>query len=248
MKEYNKEEYKEKMVQVYGVSVVKDFEKFEYRQNSSFPETYEDFKERMERYVSRIGNINEGIKEIKQGKSTKKVSNYYSNKGFARFILISIEKYYGKTKVNLAKERIINEENVEEGKDKKVIYVWETEHIIPQKEECNYDSDYIRCLGNLTLISRTLNGNEKYKFEPFKKKCKIIRESKWRENKFFVNKVFKKQWKFNEDVIDERYKRLKDRFINIFYEDKSRKTFKSKKNLKSEVVFSLDKFEKILGL
>lgn len=79
MKEYSKEEYKEKMIQVYGVSVVKDFEKFEYRKNSSFPETYEDFKERMERYVSRIGNINEGIKEIKQGKSRKKVSNYYEN-------------------------------------------------------------------------------------------------------------------------------------------------------------------------
>ena len=78
---------------------------------------------------------------------------------------------------------------------------------------------------------------------------KNINLSHLRKNvKFFVNKVFKKQWKFNEDVIDERYKRLKDRFINIFYEDKSRKTFKSKKNLKSEVVFSLDKFEKILGL
>ena len=228
MREYNSEEYKKKMIQVYGVSVVKDFEKFKHRTNSSFPETYDDFKERMEHYVSRIGCIDEGIKEIK---SKKKVSNYYTNKGFARFILISIEKYYGYTKINLANEKIL-----EEGKYKKVVYKWETEHIIPQKDENNYNPDYVRCLGNLTLISAELNGSEKYKIASYKKKRKIIRDSRWREHKFYINKVFKNQWNFNETLIDLRYKWLKKRFINIFYKDKSRK------------IFTLDKFEKIIGI
>lgn len=162
MRHYNSEEYKEKMIQVYGESVVNDFKEFKHGKNSMFPATYDDFKERMEHYVSRTGCIDKGIKEVKKSKSKKKVSNYYTNKRFARFILISIEKCYGKTTINLAEKK---------EKDKNV-YLWETEHIIPQKNEKDFDPDYIRCLGNLTLISGKLNSDKDYKNAEYKAKKK----------------------------------------------------------------------------
>lgn len=179
MRDYNGEEYKEKMIQVYGKSVVKDFKEFKHGKNSMFPATYDDFKERMEHYVSRTGCIDEGIKEIKKSKSKKKVSNYYANKGFARFILISIEKYYGRTKIDLAKEHIL---------DEGVVYDWEMEHIIPQKNEKDYDPDYIRCLGNLTLISGKLNREEGYKDAAYEGKRKYF------SGEIYEKELLKEKW------------------------------------------------------
>lgn len=222
MKNYSEEEYSEKMKIVYGNGVVKDFEEFEQRNDSHFPKDYTEFKTRLRKYVDRIGTEDTGIKEEKK---SNKVSNYEENRHFTRFTLISIEKHYSRLKIDFAKKYDDQDTNK-----------WETEHIIPRSKIENYSSDYIRCLGNLTLISRVLNGSEKYKNKSYKKKRKIIRDSKWRENKFYINKVFKNQWNFNETLIDLRYKWLKRRFINIFYEDKSRK------------IFTLDKFEKIIGI
>ena len=61
MREYNKDEYREKMIQVYGKKVVEYFEKFENKKDKSFPENYEAFKGKMESYVSRIGEPGESI-------------------------------------------------------------------------------------------------------------------------------------------------------------------------------------------
>lgn len=222
MKNYSKEEYREKMKIVYGEGMVKDFEEFEHKNDSHFPKDYSEFKTRLRKYVDRIGIEDTGIKEEKK---SNKISNYEENKHFTRFTLISIEKHYSRSKIDFTKKD-----------DDKNTYKWEMEHIIPRSKIEDYTPDYIRCLGNLTLISRVLNGDEKYKQESYKKKRKIIRGSKWREKRFYINKVFKNQWNFNETLIDLRYKWLKKRFLNIFYEDKYRKTF------------TLDKFEKIIGI
>lgn len=222
MKNYSKEEYREKMKIVYGEGMVKDFEEFKHKNDSHFPKDYSEFKTRLRKYVDRIGIEDTGIKEEKK---SNKVSNYEENKHFTRFTLISIEKHYSRSKIDFTKKD-----------DDKNTYKWEMEHIIPRSKIEDYTPDYIRCLGNLTLISRVLNGDEKYKQESYKKKRKIIRGSKWREKRFYINKVFKNQWNFNETLIDLRYKWLKKRFLNIFYEDKYRKTF------------TLDKFEKIIGI
>lgn len=234
MREYNKEEYREKMVQVYGEFVVRDFEKFERRKNPLFPVTYKKFKERMKCYVYRIGCIDEGVKA---DKSNKKVSNYYKNKRFARFILISIEKYYGKTKINLAK---LKKENVVEGKYQEVVYEWETEHIIPQKYKEDYGSDYINCLGNLTLISGELNSKEGYKDVVYEGKRKYflekIREKeKYPEINFYLNKFFEEKEIFDVATVEERYKQLKREFTNIFIDSTN-----------SE--FTLRRFEEIIGV
>lgn len=241
MRKYNKEEYREKMIQVYGEAVVRDFEKFERRKNPLFPVTYKNFKERMKRYVYRIGCIDEGVKA---DKSNKKISNYYANKRFARFILISIEKYYGKTKINLAEEDIIEKENLEKGKYKRVKYVWETEHIIPQKNEKDYDPDYIRCLGNLTLISGKLNGEEVYKDAAYEGKRKYFLEEicekeflkeKLPEKDFYLNKFFVEKEIFDVATVEERYKQLKREFKNIFIDS-------------TNAEFTLSRFEEIIGV
>lgn len=232
MRKYNKEEYREKMIQVYGEAVVRDFEKFERRKNPLFPVTYKNFKERMKRYVYRIGCIDEGVKA---DKSNKKISNYYANKRFARFILISIEKYYGKTKINLAEEDIIEKENLEEGKYKRVKYVWETEHIIPQKDEKDYDPDYIRCLGNLTLISGKLNSDKDYKDAEYKEKCRCFFKKGDIEQTFYLNKFFEEKDKFDVATIEERYKQLKREFKNIFI-------------YSTNAEFTLSRFEEIIGV
>lgn len=244
MRHYNSEEYKEKMIQVYGESVVNDFKEFKHGKNSMFPATYDDFKERMEHYVSRTGCIDEGIKEVKKSKSKKKVSNYYTNKRFARFILISIEKCYGKTTINLAEEDIIEKENLEEGKYKRVKYIWETEHIIPQKNEKDYDPDYIRCLGNLTLISGKLNGEEGYKDAAYEGKRKYfsgeiyekeLLKEKLPEKDFYLNKFFEEKEIFDVATVDERYKQLKREFKNIFIDS-------------TNAEFTLSRFEEIIGV
>ena len=231
MREYNKEEYREKMVQVYGEFVVRDFEKFEYRKKSKFPENYDSFKERMRRYVFRIGVSD---KKNKGEKLVKKVSNFNTHSRFARFILISIEKYYGKTKINLAE---LKKENAVEEKDQKVLYVWETEHILPQADKNKVDVCYIRSLGNLTLISRDLNGHKDYKNEEYKAKQKIILEkNKFKiEKDFYLNKFFEEKEIFDVVTVEERYKQLKKEFKNIFIDS-------------TNAEFTLSKFEEIIGV
>lgn len=222
MREYNSELYKKKMIQVYGVSVVKDFEKFEHRNNSKFPETYDSLKERMRRYVFRIGVPD---KKNKGDKSVKKVSNFNTHSRFARFILISIEKYYGETKINLAKRKRKSKN--------KFVYVWETEHILPQKNGGKYERCYVQSLGNLTLISQELNVRSTNR--SYEEKRKLFRDGKGKEKKFYLNKLYRRKT-FEKQDVDKRYKRLKSEFLKIFSEKKS----------KGE--FTLDNFEKIIGI
>lgn len=214
MRHYNSEEYKKKMIQVYGESVVKDFEKFEHRDNSKFPETYDSLKERMRRYVFRIDNINDGIKADRRA---KRVSNFYKHKNFTKFILISIEKLNQYSFVDFSENNDAN---------------WQIEHILPQANKGKYELCYVRSLGNLTLLSEKLN--VKSTNLSYEEKRKLFWKWKEEERKFHLNKLYRRKT-FEEQDVDERYKRLKRKFLKFFSANESRE------------YFTLDKFEKIIG-
>lgn len=221
MRHYNSEEYKKKMIQVYGESVVKDFEKFEHRDNSKFPETYDSLKARMRRYVFRIDNINDGIKADRRA---KRVSNFYKHKNFTKFILISIEKLNQYSFVDFSENNDAN---------------WQIEHILPQANKGKYELCYVRSLGNLTLLSEKLN--VKSTNLSYEEKRKLFWdwegevEGEGEERRFHINKLYRRKT-FEEHDVEKRYKRLKNKFLKIFSANKSRGNF------------TLDKFEKIIGL
>lgn len=223
MREYNKDEYREKMIQVYGKKVVEYFEKFENKKDKSFPENYEAFKGKMESYVSRIGEPGASIED---DKLKKKASNFNTHKQFARFILISIEKHNQNLSINLS-------EKADESNTNK----WQTEHILPQADKNNVDICYLRSLGNLTLISKELNGNEDYKNAEYKVKQKIILEkNEYKSEKdFYLNKFFEEKEIFDVATVDERYKQLKREFKNIFIDS-------------TNAEFTLSRFEEIIGV
>lgn len=147
------------------------------------------------------------------------ITNFTKNKYKARMMLITLEKFYGENDIDFSKKLSSN------------MNVWETEHIIPVSRE-NIDKKYINSLGNLTLISRRLNGNDKYNVAEFETKKTLMED--YLEYNFYINDVFKKYNKFNEDDILEREQRLKEKFKNIFYDESN--------------VFSLDMyFKKVLN-
>lgn len=229
MREYNKEEYSKKMEKVYGKSVVHNFKKFEHRKNPHFPETYEEFKRRLERYVSRIDYIDE---EDNENQSKNIVLNFNTHRHFARFILISIEKCNKKLNTNLSKKK----QNANQ---------WETEHILAQANKENVENNYIRSLGNLTLISQELN--VKSSNAPYKTKRKLFRACKGEERGFHLNKFYRRKT-FKEKDVDKRYRRLKNKFINIFYDYNPGNTVHSENDSNPKKTFSLDKFEEIIGI
>ena len=227
MREYNKKEYSKKMEKVYGKSIVHNFKKFEHRKNPHFPETYEEFKRRMERYVSRIDYIDE---EDNENQSKNIVLNFNTHRHFARFILISIEMCNKKLNTYLSEK-------------KQNANVWETEHILAQANKENIENNYIRSLGNLTLISQELNVESSN--APYEKKRELFLACKGEERGFHLNKFYRRKT-FKEKDVDKRYRRLKNKFINIFYENISGNTFNSENNSNPKKTFTLDKFEKIL--
>ena len=222
MREYNKEEYQNKMETVYGKKVVEYFGKFRMeKEEKGFPENYEEFEVRMKSYVFRIGDPDTNIAE---DKSEKKVSNFYTHKYFTKFILISIEKLNQYSNVDLSEENRNN---------------WQLEHILPQKNGGKYENCYIRCLGNLTLLSKGLN--VKSNNLSYEEKRKLFwdwegeGEGKGEERRFHINKLYRRKT-FEEQDVEKRFKRLKNKFLKIFSANKSRENF------------TLDKFEKIIGL
>ncbi|MGQ7543997.1 GmrSD restriction endonuclease domain-containing protein [Streptococcus suis] len=100
---------------------------------------------------------------------------------------------------------------------------WEIEHIFSlskfNEEFSNkpFSSHGENSLGNLTLISRDLNGDEIYKVAQFKKKKEIIRD--FEENDFYINQVFRSNAiseKDYEKLLICRKEQLQNDFINIF--------------------------------
>lgn len=176
--------FEEKFKEVYGKNVLINLKKY----NTFIPEGNMDIVKydvsKFEQYTTRINNI----------------KNFYKNHPqYTRFILITIERFYGVSNIDFS-EKNDNNSNT-----------WETEHIIPKETKVKL----VHSLGNLTLISRELNGCEEYKVSNFKIKKKLIK--KFKENDFFINSVFNHGCvEFNEAMIENRGEFLIEKFENIF--------------------------------
>lgn len=117
----------------------------------------------------------------------------YKNYPLVIYILSNIEKFKGgkSEEINFTKTNI--------------------EHILPQnptewgltKKDVK---EYVDMLGNLTLISKRINGPMGNK--PLKEKAKLFRESKLNINKELLDKFKLLKYKWNEKEIKERQKEL----------------------------------------
>lgn len=117
----------------------------------------------------------------------------YKNYPLVIYILSNIEKFKGGkseefnfTKTNI--EHILPQNPTEWGLTKKDV------------------KEYVDMLGNLTLISKKINGPMGNK--PLKEKAKLFRESKLNINKELLDKFKLLKYKWNEKEIEERQKEL----------------------------------------
>ena len=153
--------------------------------------------------------------------------NFYENhKQQTRFILITLEKYYGYSCIDFSNPL------------KKTAYnfTWEIEHIFPKSCKENLETENVHNIGNLTLIKSKLNSCKPYSDSNFKIKKELLK--KRIEKKLFLNKCFMKN-EFSESDIKKRRKFLIRKFNNIFFYNK---TDYSKEN------FSIKYFTKKLNI
>lgn len=134
--------------------------------------------------------------------------NYYNNKVYTRFILISISTFYcsGNTSDFVKKYRF-NQSGL-----------WQLEHIVPRKQECHHwsanNKKWKNCLGNLALLQKETNvkiSNSTF----YSKKSKIPQK----EMNLEVNDIFnssKVHLSIND--IKSRDKTLKDKLNKIFFD------------------------------
>ncbi|MGQ7549194.1 GmrSD restriction endonuclease domain-containing protein [Streptococcus suis] len=196
-------DFKDRFIAVYGENVWKDFyqtHRTPYQVKVGF-QSIEEIEYHLETYLSNITNV----------------QNFYidNNKQFLRFILISIERAYRPE----SRQYNFSELYYGFGNEKK----WEIEHIFSlskfNEEFSNkrFRTHVKNSLGNLTLISRDLNGDATYKEAQFKEKKEIIRD--FEENDFYINQVFRSNAiseKDYEKLLICRKEQLQNDFINIF--------------------------------
>ncbi|HEL1907189.1 TPA: DUF1524 domain-containing protein [Streptococcus suis] len=168
-------DFKDRFIAVYGENVWRDFyqtHRTPYQVKVGF-QSIEEIESHLETYLSNITNV----------------QNFYidNNKQFLRFILISIERAYRPE----SRKYNFSELYYGFGNEKK----WEIEHIFSlSKFDDEFSNKRFRThvknsLGNLTLISRDLNGDATYKEALFKEKKEIIRG--FEEKDFYINQVFR---------------------------------------------------------
>ncbi len=129
----------------------------------------------------------------------------YKNYPLVIYILSNIEKSKGER----AEEFNFTKTNIE--------------HILPQdpnqwsltKKDIK---DYVNLLGNLTLISKKINGPMGNK--PLKEKVKLFKESKLNINKELLDKFKKLKYKWNEDEIRKRQKELAEYVFDVVWKFK----------------------------
>ncbi|HHW4958315.1 TPA: GmrSD restriction endonuclease domain-containing protein [Streptococcus suis] len=196
-------DFKDRFIAVYGENVWKDFyqtHRTPYQVKVGF-QSIEEIECHLETYLSNITNV----------------KKFYSdnNKQFLRFILISIERAYRPE----SRKYNFSELYYGFGNEKK----WEIEHIFSlSKFDDEFSNKRFRThvknsLGNLTLISRDLNGDATYKEALFKEKKEIIRG--FEEKDFYINQVFRSNAiseKDYEKLLICRKEQLQNDFINIF--------------------------------
>lgn len=130
----------------------------------------------------------------------------YKNYQMVIYILSNIEKAKGQTDehtVNFTKVNI--------------------EHILPQDpKEWSLDKkdvkDYVNKLGNLTLISKKINGPMGNK--PLKEKAKLFKDSKLNLNKELLEKFKLLKYKWNEKEIEKRQREIAEYAYDIVWKFK----------------------------
>lgn len=178
-------DFKTKFIEIFGNKVWEDFCKYRRgKKNRKSFNSMEDVSVHLIKYKNRCNDL----------------TNFYSHKQYTRFILICIELALGDSKI-------------EKDFDKRTPLLngnynrkWEIEHIFPQNSFDNtfrtlksgldpITDRYLdkHCLNNLTLISRKLNGDTKYKTADFQTKVKLMTSSKgnYKEKDFYINRIFK---------------------------------------------------------
>ena len=159
-------------------------------------------------------------------------SNYYNKKQkhLTRFILITIEKFYGNSSIDFSKP-------AEESDN----FAWEIEHIIPQNSENQnketIKKDNINNIGNLTLLPSGINGDSKYSNKNFQKKKEFLNLN-LSEGILTINDCFEMDT-FGDSEIENRKTELLDKFNNIFYETGKSRCIEN---------FSIENFVRKLGL
>ena len=130
----------------------------------------------------------------------------YKNYQMVIYILSNIEKAKGQTDehtVNFTKVNI--------------------EHILPQDpKEWSLDKkdvkDYVNKLGNLTLISKKINGPMGNK--PLKEKVKLFKDSKLNVNKELLEKFKLLKYKWNEEEIEKRQREIAEYAYDVVWKFK----------------------------
>ncbi|NEW62185.1 hypothetical protein GMA11_02130 [Granulicatella sp. zg-ZJ] len=132
-----------------------------------------------------------------------RVSNFYKikNKRFTRFVLITLEKYYGNATIDFS-EILKSDSNA---------YKWEIEHIVSKAKKKD------NRLSNLTIISRDLNGLEEYKIAEFSKKRELMKKNK--EYYFYLNEIFRNPSENVDEYFESRGQQLKDDFKKVFCDE-----------------------------
>ena len=158
--------------------------------------------------------------------------NYYNKKQkhLTRFILITIEKFYGNSSIDFSKP-------AEESDN----FAWEIEHIIPQNSENQnketIKKDNINNIGNLTLLPSGINGDSNYSNKNFQKKKEFLNLN-LSEGILTINDCFEMDT-FGDSEIENRKTELLNKFNNIFYETGKARCIEN---------FSIENFVRKLGL
>ena len=206
----------EELTKIYGVYVVNDIKD----ENNIDLDTpiygFEMLEKLLEKFLS----------------NNKSYLNYYrsEHKQVTRFILITIEKFYGNSSIDFS-------EPAEKSKN----FSWEIEHIIPQNSE-NQNIETIKKenlnnIGNLTLLPSGINGDSNYGNKNVQKKKEFLK-SELSKGILTINDCFELDT-FGDAEIENRKNELLNKFNNIFYEPgKSRCTEN----------FSIENFVRKLGL
>ena len=167
-----------------------------------------DTKKRIKSIQRELSNFKEELKHKYPSKEifVERFNDVeYKNYPLVIYILSNIEKYKGER----AEEFNFTKTNIE--------------HILPQdpgqwsltKKDVK---GYVNLLGNLTLISKKINGPMGNK--PLKEKVKLFRESKLNINKELLEKFKKIKYKWNEAEIKNRQKELAEYAYDIVWKFK----------------------------
>ena len=165
--EISVEDFKTKFTQIFGDEIWDDF--IEYvpcKQHTKSYNSMHDVIKQLNEYKKKIANRN----LYTEGK----------NRRFARFVLISIERAFR------PKSRSIKFNKKDKLKNGHFNRRWEVEHIF---QKSKFDNTFKgvtllnsglnkHSLGNLTLITRELNGEKKYIDADFQAKKSLVRKSK----------------------------------------------------------------------